>query len=69
MLREFHCSCKVDKGIRDIVKNDQVVIIFDDGQPRGLWKLGVVEGVLKSAGGETQCTRANAVQAPLPSRG
>ncbi len=51
-LREFHRNRKVDRGVPDAVREGQVVTIFDDGQPRGLWRLGRIEGVLKSADGK-----------------
>lgn len=63
-LREFHRNPKTSKGVQDAVKEGQVVTIFDEGHPRGLWRLGRIEGVLKGADGKTRgaqvrtCSRA-----------
>ena len=51
-LRESH---KSSKSKLEIVKEGDIVLIYDDKQPRHLWKLGRVQEVIRSKDG---CVRA-----------
>ena len=38
-LREFHHTQQIGKGVKDVVQEGQIVTVYDDGQPRGLWRV------------------------------
>ena len=46
-LREFHRTYQTSKGVKDVVQEGQVVTVYDEGQPRGLWRVGRIEGVIQ----------------------
>ena len=50
-LREYHHNPNTRKGVQDAIKEGQVVTIFDEGRPRGLWRLRRVEYVIRGADG------------------
>ena len=50
-LREAHRSCRRNKGVKEPVKEGAVVIVYEQGSPRGLWRIGRIEGVIKGHDG------------------
>jgi hypothetical protein len=48
-LREAHRHSARKRGKADIVKIGDVVIVHDDDQPRGLWRLGRIEKLITGA--------------------
>ena len=34
-----------------MVREDQIVTVYDEGQPRGLWRVGKIEGVIQGHDG------------------
>ena len=51
-LRDFHRTCQTSKGVKDVVREGQVVTVYDEGQPRGLWRVGRIEEVIPGADGK-----------------
>ena len=51
-LREFHRTYQTSKGVKDMVQEGQVVTVYDEGQPRGLWRVGRIEGVIQGPDGK-----------------
>ena len=51
---KFHCSYQTSKGMKDVVQECQIVTAYDEGQPRGLWRVGRIEGVIQGADGKIQ---------------
>ena len=49
-LREFHRT-REGKGSMYIVKKGDVVTVYDEGHPRGLWRLGKVESLVRGSDG------------------
>ena len=49
-LRESH-RVRVQGGHPYSLKKDEVVTVYDEGHPRGLWRLGRVEDTIQSADG------------------
>lgn len=47
-LREFHRHQKTTKGVQDAVTEGKVVTVYENGTPRGLWRLGRIERVIVS---------------------
>ena len=45
-LRELHRTCQINKGIKDPIKEGQVVTVYDEGHPRGLWQLKESHGAM-----------------------
>lgn len=37
---ELHCTFQTSKGVRDATQEGQIVTVYDEGQPRGLWRVG-----------------------------
>ena len=56
-LHEFHCTCKPSKGVQDVVREGQIVTVYDEGQPRGLWRVGRIEGVIPGVDGKIRSAR------------
>ncbi len=52
-LREFHRT-RVEKGIAYTIKKGEVVTVYDEGHPRGLWRLGKVEDLIQSSDGKVR---------------
>lgn len=50
-LREFHCSFQVNKGMKDAVQEGQIVTVYDEGQPRGLWRVSRIQEVISGTDG------------------
>ena len=48
-LRESHRASTTRGGASIEVKVGEVVTIYDEGQPRGLWRLGRVEEIFETA--------------------
>ena len=48
-LREFHRTYQTSKGVKDVVQEGQVVTVYDEGQPRGLWRVGRIGGGLRES--------------------
>ena len=44
-LREFHRSCE-KHGSTYIVQRGDIVTVYDEGHPRGLWRLGKIENLV-----------------------
>ena len=44
-LREFHRSCE-KHGSTYIVQRGDIVTVYDEGHPRGLWRLGKIEDLV-----------------------
>ena len=40
-----------------MVQEGQIVTVYDDGQPRGLWRVGRIEDVIQGPDGEIQSAR------------
>lgn len=59
-LHEFHRS-RVEQGSTYPIKPGDVVTIYNEGQPRGLWRLGKVESLIQGADGITRgvCLRVS----------
>ena len=53
-LRETHRAHQMDKGVchSNPVEVGEVVTIYNEGQPRSLWRLGRIENLMKSSDGE-----------------
>ena len=49
-LREFHRN-QVKGGMRYRLEKGEVVTVYDEGHPRGLWRLGKIEDVIQSTDG------------------
>ena len=47
-LREQHRTQHIDCEIREVVKEGEVVVIFNESHSRTLWRLGKIEGVIHS---------------------
>ena len=56
-LREFHCTHQISKGVKDMVQEGQTATIYDDGQPRGLWRVGRIKGVIQGPDGKIRSAR------------
>lgn len=50
-LREFHRVQQPGQNNGSTVKEGEIVTVFDETHPRGLWRLGKVESVLRSSDG------------------
>lgn len=50
-LREFHRTQRTDRGSSDAIKEGEVVTVFDETHPRGLWRLGKVKSVIRGSDG------------------
>lgn len=53
-LREFHRTLSTSKGVERPVTEGEAVVLFDESQPRGMWKLGRIDKLLHSADGEVR---------------
>ena len=49
-LREFHRVCE-ESGSKYKVQEGNVIIVYDAGQPRGLWRLSKVGNIVRGADG------------------
>ena len=46
------------------VKEGQIVTVYDEGHPRGLWRLGKIEGVMKGPDGRIRGARVRVLSKP-----
>lgn len=53
-LREFHRHQKTTRGVRDDVTEGKIVTVYEEGTPRGLWRLGRIERVIVSPDGKVR---------------
>ena len=53
-LREHHRHFNVKKGITNIVTEGEIVTVYDEGHPRGLWRLGRILEVIKGTDGNVR---------------
>ena len=53
-LREAHRYSQVPKGSVDPITVGDIVIIHDENQPRGLWRLGKIEELIQGTDGEVR---------------
>lgn len=49
-LREFH-RLREEKGSSHVVKEGEIVTVYDDGHPRGLWRLGRIMDLVRGSDG------------------
>ena len=56
-MREFHQTCQVSRGVNATVEENEVVIVYDENQPRSLWRLGRVESTLQGTDGKIRGAR------------
>lgn len=49
-LREFHRT-REERGTKYVVNEGDVVTVYDDGHPRGLWRLGKIEHLVRGSDG------------------
>ena len=52
-LREFHRS-QAKGGIAYTLERGEVVTVYDEGHPRGLWRLGRIEDLIQSSDGKVR---------------
>ena len=52
-LREFHHT-QFERGIAHTVERGEVVTVYDEGHPRGLWRLGRVEDLIQGSDGKVR---------------
>ena len=64
-LREFHRSCE-KHGSTYIVQRGDIVTVYDEGHPRGLWRLGKIEDLVCGTDGVVQgvCLRVTSKTEP-----
>ena len=56
-LREHHRTNKVPPGVTCSIRKGEPVVVYDEGQPRGLWRLGRVTEVIPSQDGNIRAAR------------
>ena len=61
-LREFLRTYQISKGVKDVFRDGQIVIVHVEGQPRGLWRVGMIEGFIQGPDGKIQVLSKYAVQ-------
>ena len=64
-LREFQHFYPTSKGAKDLVRKGQTDTVYDEGQPRGLWKVGRIERVIQGPDGKIQSARVRVMDNPL----
>ena len=52
-LREFHRT-RLKKGLEYTIEKGEVVIVYDEGHPRGMWRLGRIENLIEGADGKVR---------------
>ena len=57
-LREFHRT-RLEKGLEYTIEKGEVVIVYDEGHPRGMWRLVRIENLIEGADGKVRrvCVR------------
>ena len=56
-LRECHRAYQVSRGVKDAITEGQAVTIYDEDHPRGFWRLGRIESVIRSSDGVIRAAR------------
>ena len=56
-LREFHRTSRISKGVKETVQEGQIITVYDEGQPRGLWRVGRIEEVIPGTDGMIRSAR------------
>ena len=56
-LRESHRTLLARRKAADVVKNGEIVVIHDESLPRGQWRLGRIEQVIKGSDGHARGVR------------
>lgn len=49
-LREFHRT-RLEKGLAYTLQKGEVVTVYDEGHPRGMWRLGRIDDLTKGTDG------------------
>ena len=49
-LREFHCV-QLERGLAHHPVKGEVVTVYNEGHPRGLWRIGRIEDLIKGVDG------------------
>ena len=57
MNLEFHRTSRISKGVKETVQEGQIVTVYDEGQPRGLWRVGRIEKVIPGTDGMIRSAR------------
>ena len=53
-MREAHRHLKTPRGVAEHIATGDIVIVHDEVHPRGLWKLGKVEGLISGVDGKVR---------------
>ena len=53
MAREFH-RIWLEKGVAHTLEKGEVVTVYNEGHPKGMWWLGRIEDLLKGADGNVR---------------
>ena len=56
-LRDFYRTSQLFLGVNTIVKEGEVVSMYDEDQPRGLWRLGRIVSTIKGTDGKVKGVR------------
>ena len=59
-LREFHRT-RPEKGLVYTLERGEIVTIYDEGHPRGMWRLGRIEDLIEGADGKVRGVRVRVV--------
>ena len=60
-LREHHRTQRVTRGSDAELQVGAVVTVFDDSQPRGMWRLGIIEELIHGADSVTRGARVRVI--------
>ena len=53
-LYEYHRTFQANKGAKDEPQEEQIVTVYDEGQPRRLWRVGRIEGLIQAPDGRVR---------------
>ena len=53
-LRESHCTLLARRKASNVVKDGEVVVIHDENLPRGQWRLGRIQQVIRGSDGQAR---------------
>ena len=56
-LRDFYRTSQLILGVNTTVKKGEVVSVYDEDQPRGLWRLGRILSTIKGTDGNVKGVR------------
>ena len=56
-LREHHRSLNTAPGVAREIQENEPVLIYDEDQPRGLWRLGRIDELVRSTDGSTRAAK------------